>query len=114
MLSLGMLTALASLIAYRRRRFVSGSPPPSFAATIMAFDSFVHNLPRLASTAAFRCLIFAQGEWPAIEKTKSQEPRTKFQIAIFARRSFWFFGSWNLRCYRGFFFTRPLAVARDG
>src|SRR5436309_15672019 len=66
MLSLGMLTALASVIAYRRRRFESGSPPPILAATIIAFESLVHSLPRLASTAALRCLIFAQGEWPAM------------------------------------------------
>src|SRR5262245_18061478 len=80
MLSLGMLTALASLIAYRSRRFVSGSPPPILAATMMALDSFVHSLPRLASTAALRCLMFAQWEWRAI------------------------------RNYRGFVFTRPFAA----
>src|SRR5437773_1746604 len=89
MLSLGMLTALASLIAYRSRRFESGSPPPILAATMMAFDSLVHSLPRLASTAALRCLIFAQGEWPAIAE---KIPRTKISKDQ-KYAAIWFFGS---------------------
>src|SRR5436190_15965747 len=95
MLSLGMLTALASLIAKRRRMLESGSPPPILAATMIAFDSFVHSLPRLASTAALRCLIFAQGEWPAIgigKNTRTKEPRTKSTrwTALFGSSVLWF------------------------
>src|SRR5262245_25456649 len=35
---------------------------------MIALESLLQSLPRLASTAALRCLIFAQGEWPAIGK----------------------------------------------
>src|SRR5262245_10560992 len=58
---------------------------------MIAFDSFVQSLPRLASTAALRCLIFAQGEWPAIGQ----------QSGIRSQDN-----------YRGFFFASPLAATR--
>src|SRR4029079_12441961 len=73
------------------RRFGSGSAPPLLAATMIAFDSLVHSLPRLASTAALRCLIFAQGEWPAI----GQQTGLRSQAI-----------------QRGFFFANPLATIR--
>ena len=41
---------------------VSGSPPPSFAATVIARASFVNSLPRRESTIAFLCLIPAHLE----------------------------------------------------
>src|SRR5262245_12228876 len=41
-----------------------GSPPPFLAATMMARDSLLHSLPRLASTAPFLCLMVAQWLWP--------------------------------------------------
>src|SRR6266581_4884685 len=41
-----------------------GSPPPWRAAMMMARLSLLHSLPRLASMAAFLCLIVAQWEWP--------------------------------------------------
>src|SRR4029079_19263146 len=58
---------------------------------MIAFDSLVHSLPRLASTAALRCLIFAQGEWPAI----GQQTGLRSQAI-----------------QRGFFFANPLATIR--
>src|SRR5438094_5576795 len=39
---------------------------------MIAFDSLVQSLPRLASTAALRCLIFAHGEWPAMAGVRGQ------------------------------------------
>src|SRR5262245_52883645 len=90
MLSLGMLTALASAIAYRSRKFDSGSAPPICAATMIALLSLVHRLPRFVSTAALRCLMFAQGEWPAIKAGISKNQRTEEPSR--GSLGFWFFG----------------------
>ena len=43
---------------------MSGSPPPCCAATMIALASLLQTLPRLASTAAFLCLMVDQWEWP--------------------------------------------------
>src|SRR3954468_20435034 len=66
MLSLGMEASLAFWTASPRAGLVSGSPPPSLAATVIARVSFVKSLPRRASTIAFLCLIPAHFECPAI------------------------------------------------
>src|SRR5262245_62821500 len=66
MLSVGMLTALASEMALRRRGFPSGSPPPIRAAMVISLMSFVNARPRLESIAAFLCLILCHLEWPDI------------------------------------------------
>src|SRR5262249_750115 len=44
----------------------SMSPPPSFAATVIARASLVKSLPRRASTIAFLCLIPAHLLCPAL------------------------------------------------
>jgi hypothetical protein len=62
MLSLGIEASLAFCTASPRAGFVSGSPPPSLAATVMARASLVKSLPRRASTIAFLCLIPAHFE----------------------------------------------------
>src|SRR5690554_5455298 len=64
--SLGMRALLASEMARRSRGFAPGSPPPSEAATVIALETLVQILPRLASMASFLRLIFAQWECPAI------------------------------------------------
>src|SRR5579884_2817556 len=66
MLSAGMLTALAAAIAVRRRGFASGSPP-FLAAIVISLIRRVNILPRLASRAAFLCLIVAHLLCPDIE-----------------------------------------------
>src|SRR3712207_1692873 len=66
MLSLGIEASLAFCTARPRAALVFGSPPPSFAATVMARASFVKSLPRRASTIAFLCLIPAHLECPAM------------------------------------------------
>src|SRR3954447_20018237 len=82
MLSLGIEASLAFEIASASAGLPSGSPPPSFAATVIARVSFVKSLPRRASTIAFLCLIPAHFECPAIpiESTspakKSARPST--------------------------------------
>src|SRR6266581_3083753 len=57
MLSFGIELALAFSIAFWSARFPAGSGPPSFAATMIARESFEKSLPRLASAAPFLCLI---------------------------------------------------------
>src|SRR5213595_1070704 len=57
MLSFGMEYDRAFSIAFCSARLFTGSPPPSFAATMIARDSFEKSLPRFASAAPFLCLI---------------------------------------------------------
>src|SRR6266576_6733658 len=57
MLSFGMEYERAFSIAFCSARFPEGSGPPSFAATMIARESFEKSLPRLASAAPFLCLI---------------------------------------------------------
>src|SRR5437763_7702252 len=64
--SLGMLFAVALSHARRRRGFAFGSPPPRRAATVISLMRRVKILPRFASVAALRCLMFAHLLWPAM------------------------------------------------
>src|SRR3954447_17238886 len=57
MLSFGIEYERAFSIAFCSARFPAGSGPPSFAATMIARDSFEKSLPRLTSAAPFLCLI---------------------------------------------------------
>src|SRR6478735_3324478 len=66
MLSLGTLDFLAFWIASKSVGLPAGSPPPVRAATSMFLISFAKSLPRLASIAAFLCLVVAHLEWPLI------------------------------------------------
>src|ERR1700751_4085015 len=68
MLSLGMFSFLAAAMAVRRRGLVSGSAPPSRAAMDISRISLVKTRPRLASVAAFLCLIVAHLECPDIAR----------------------------------------------
>src|ERR1700747_368659 len=57
MLSFGMEYDRAFSIAFCSARLSAGFPPPSFAATAIARESFEKSLPRFASAAPFLCLI---------------------------------------------------------
>src|SRR5712691_12990655 len=57
MLSFGIEYDLAFSIAFWSARLAAGSAPPSFAATMIARDSFEKSLPRFASAAPFLCLM---------------------------------------------------------
>src|SRR5438067_3537431 len=57
MLSFGIEYERAFSIAFCSARLFVGSPPPSFAATMIARASFEKSLPRFASAAPFLCLI---------------------------------------------------------
>src|SRR5687767_2960035 len=69
MLSLGIEASLAFCTASASDGLPSTSPPPSFAATVMARASLVKSLPRRASTIAFLCLIPAHFECPAMRSS---------------------------------------------
>ena len=62
MLSFGIDASRAFWTARASAGLPSTSPPPSFAATVIARASFVKSLPRRASTIAFLCLIPAHFE----------------------------------------------------
>src|SRR5256885_1885303 len=64
MLSLGTEVFFAFWMASYNVGLAYGSPPPLRAATSMFLISFAKSLPRLASTAAFLCLVVAHLEWP--------------------------------------------------
>src|SRR4029077_18906751 len=68
MLSLGIFSPLAARMAVRRRGFVTGSAPPVRAAIVSSRMIFVKTLPRLASVAAFLCLIVAHLECPDMDE----------------------------------------------
>src|SRR5262249_7832413 len=63
-LSLGMFSFLAARIAVRRRGLEFGSPPPMREAMVSSRIRRVKTRPRLASVAAFLCLIVAHLECP--------------------------------------------------
>src|SRR5512140_3121195 len=64
MLSLGIDSALAFSMALASEMFMAGSVPPSRAATVIARDSLLNSLPRLASVLPFLCLMVAHFECP--------------------------------------------------
>src|SRR6476469_10652848 len=64
MLSLGTEDFLAFCTASKRVGLPDRSPPPVRAATSMFLISLANSLPRLASMAAFLCLVVAHLEWP--------------------------------------------------
>src|SRR5213593_1788783 len=66
MLSFGMLFALASATAARRRGLPTTSPPPMRAATVISLRMRVKTLPRFASAAPFLCLMVDHLLWPDI------------------------------------------------
>src|SRR5476649_1520878 len=57
MLSLGIEYDFAFSIAFCSARLLVGSPPPSFAATMIPRASLENSWPRFASAAPFLCLI---------------------------------------------------------
>src|SRR5512139_2505122 len=66
MVSPGMLCPRAASTAVRSRGLALMSPPPRRAATVISLMSLVKSLPRLASLAAFLCLMVLHFEWPDI------------------------------------------------
>src|SRR6188472_3721613 len=75
MLSLGTELFFAFWMASNSVGLPSGSPPPVRAATSMFLMSLANSLPRLASIAAFLCLVVAHLEWPDIVLLLVRRPR---------------------------------------
>src|SRR5580704_11157333 len=67
-LSFGMFSFLPARIAVRRRGLELGSPPPMRAAMVISRITLVNARPRLASVAAFLCLMVAHLECPDIAR----------------------------------------------
>ena len=67
MLSIGTEVLRAFWMASYSVGLPSGSPPPVRAATSMFLISLANSLPRLASLAAFWCLVVAHLEWPLMQ-----------------------------------------------
>src|SRR3712207_2928731 len=82
MLSLGIEASLAFCTARPRAALVFGSPPPSFAATVIARASFVKSLPRRESTIAFLCLIPAHLECPAMTSDDSPQRLVEPRVVL--------------------------------
>src|SRR5580765_2009018 len=75
MLLLGTEDFLAFWTASNRVGLPDTSPPPLRAATSMFLISLAKSLPRLASLAAFWCLVVAHLEWPLMN-SPSRSRRT--------------------------------------
>src|SRR5262244_3548174 len=69
----GMLWARAARTAVRSRGLAFASPPPRRAATVISLMSLVKIFPRLASLAAFLCLMVLHLEWPDIGRLRRDE-----------------------------------------
>src|SRR5512145_2691282 len=82
MFSAGMLTALASSIALRRRGFDSGEPPPSRADIVISRISFVKRRPRFASAAPFLCLIVLHLLWTDMRSPRSESSPTGTAVIV--------------------------------
>src|SRR5580765_8493670 len=88
MLSFGMEYERAFSIAFCNARLPPGSGPPSFAATMIARDSFEKSLPRFASAAPFLCLIEDHllcpdtGRLPHLVEEQFVHPRIFGQLGV--------------------------------
>src|SRR5262249_41428009 len=69
----GMLWERAARTAVRSRGLAFTSPPPRRAATVISLMSLVKIFPRLASLAAFLCLMVLHLEWPDIGRLRRDE-----------------------------------------
>src|SRR6476620_7053636 len=65
-LSFGMFSALAAIIAARKRGLKAGSDMPSLADTVISRASFENSLERALSARPFLCMMFLNCEWPAM------------------------------------------------
>src|SRR5690348_16884026 len=84
MLSAGIETAFAATIAVRRRGLPSGSPPLR-AAIVISLIRRVNSFPRLASRAAFLCLMVAHLECPDMTKLRSVDGRTTSVLVLISQ-----------------------------
>src|SRR5262245_16199352 len=74
-LSLGMFSTRAAMMAARRRGFMAGSGNPSLADTVISRASFPNSLDLTASWRPLRCMMFLNWEWPAMVLSAEHGPR---------------------------------------
>src|SRR5271169_1383047 len=86
MVSFGMLLSIALSTARRRRGMLDTSPSPSLEATVISRMRRLNILPRLASVAALRCLMFAHLLWPAMGSTRAKEDDAIIRAGIGSAR----------------------------
>src|SRR5215210_4932160 len=82
MLSFGIEASRAFWTAVASVGLPSGSPPPSRAATVIARASLVNCLPRLASVAAFLCLIADHLECPDMALILGRSAASDGELAV--------------------------------
>src|SRR5437764_10764542 len=87
MLSCGTEFLRAFCMASYSVGLASGSPPPVRAATSTFLINLANSLPRLASTAAFLCLVVAHLEWPLISPPSTRKPAPEPAPRKWASRS---------------------------
>src|ERR1700731_659809 len=74
-LSLGMFSARAAMIAARSRGFIAGSGRPIFAETVISRASLPNSFDLAASWRPLRCMMFLNCEWPAMVFPQQYDPR---------------------------------------
>src|SRR3954452_2297690 len=88
MVSFGIEYDFAFSIAAASVALLAASPPPSFAATMIARVSFENSFPRFASAAPFLCLIddhlLCPDKAPLLHEIEKQvvEPRVAGQLRM--------------------------------
>src|SRR5262245_6824732 len=75
MLSFGIFSARAAMMAARNRAFIVGSGNPSLAATVISRASLPNSFDLAASWRPLRCMMFLNWECPAIVLSAAQAPR---------------------------------------
>src|SRR4029077_19865432 len=101
-LSFGMFSFLPARIAVRRRGLELGSRPPMRAAMVISRMTRVKTRPRLASVAAFLCLIVAHFECPDM-----RHPLFSFATAKASHRAD------GCQTVKFCDFRRPVAIFRE-
>src|SRR5919112_2008648 len=76
-LSFGMFSARAAMMAARSRGFIAGSGRPILAETVISRASLPNSLDRIASCRPLRCMMFLNWECPAIDLRSLQQFRAR-------------------------------------
>src|SRR6516164_5799338 len=86
-LSLGMFSARAAMMAARSRAFIVGSGRPSLADTVISRASLPNSLDFTASCRPLRCMMFLNCECPAIASVSRLHRHCERSQAIQGRRA---------------------------
>jgi hypothetical protein len=86
-LSLGMFSARAAIIAARSRGFIAGSGRPIFAETVISRASLPNSFDLAASWRPLRCMMFLNCECPAMARSCGSSDHRSAQQWLRADRS---------------------------